>query len=75
MTANLPPGAAPAASASEVEKDFDAAAKFMSGEGGRKLKLSDEMRLRLYSHYKQCTMGDCKQPRPGLLDMVGRAKW
>jgi acyl-CoA-binding protein len=54
---------------------FNAAAEFMSGPGARKLRLSNEHRLRLYSHYKQCTVGDCHQARPGMLDMVGKAKW
>jgi acyl-CoA-binding protein len=32
-------------------------------------------KLRLYALFKQATQGDCTGPRPGLLDMVGRAKY
>lgn len=31
--------------------------------------------LQLYSLYKQATDGDNDTKRPGMLDMVGRAKW
>lgn len=31
--------------------------------------------LRLYALYKQATAGDVEGRRPGLTDMVGRAKW
>ncbi|RSH91109.1 hypothetical protein EHS25_010285 [Saitozyma podzolica] len=34
-----------------------------------------EEKLLLYSLYKQATEGDISIPRPGLLDMLGRAKW
>ncbi|KAL8287197.1 hypothetical protein RQP46_003649 [Phenoliferia psychrophenolica] len=32
-------------------------------------------KLLLYSVYKQATEGDIKTSRPGLLDILGRAKW
>ena len=31
--------------------------------------------LFLYAHYKQAAEGDVKGSRPGMLDMVGRAKY
>jgi acyl-CoA-binding protein len=31
--------------------------------------------LRLYSLFKQGTQGDCKVPRPSMLDMAGAVKW
>lgn len=31
--------------------------------------------LFLYAHYKQAAEGDAKGSRPGMLDMVGRAKY
>ncbi|KAG6335038.1 hypothetical protein ID866_4040 [Astraeus odoratus] len=34
-----------------------------------------EEKLNMYSLYKQATVGNVKPPRPGLLDMLGRAKW
>lgn len=36
---------------------------------------SNEDMLFLYSHYKQASDGDVKGDRPGMLDMVGRAKY
>lgn len=35
---------------------------------------NDDM-LALYSHYKQGSEGDVSGSRPGMLDMVGRAKY
>lgn len=31
--------------------------------------------LKLYGLYKQATAGDIASPRPGMGDLVGRAKW
>lgn len=31
--------------------------------------------LKLYALYKQATEGDPSDPRPGMADMVARAKW
>jgi acyl-CoA-binding protein len=31
--------------------------------------------LKIYALYKQATAGDAQGERPGLADMVGRAKW
>lgn len=31
--------------------------------------------LKIYALYKQATDGDNNSKRPGMLDMVGRAKW
>ena len=31
--------------------------------------------LQLYGLYKQASAGDNKVPKPGMSDMVGRAKW
>jgi acyl-CoA-binding protein len=31
--------------------------------------------LKLYALYKQATVGDVEGKRPGMMDMVGRAKW
>jgi diazepam-binding inhibitor (GABA receptor modulating acyl-CoA-binding protein) len=36
---------------------------------------SNEDFLFLYSHFKQANLGDAKGDRPGMLDMVGRAKY
>ncbi|KAI0269182.1 acyl CoA binding protein-domain-containing protein [Gloeopeniophorella convolvens] len=34
-----------------------------------------EEKLTMYSLYKQATVGNVKSPRPGMWDMLGRAKW
>ncbi|PWN90739.1 ACBP-domain-containing protein [Acaromyces ingoldii] len=39
------------------------------------IQTSYEEKLALYSLYKQATEGDVKSKRPGVLDMLGRAKW
>lgn len=36
---------------------------------------SNEQLLQLYALYKQATEGDARGSRPGMLDLVGRAKW
>jgi acyl-CoA-binding protein len=36
---------------------------------------SNEMKLEFYSLYKQATEGDVKGKRPGMLNIVGRAKY
>ena len=40
----------------------------------KKPPTNDDM-LFLYAHYKQANGGDAKGDRPGMLDMVGRAKY
>jgi acyl-CoA-binding protein len=34
-----------------------------------------EEKLTMYSLYKQATAGNVKSPKPGIWDMLGRAKW
>ena len=36
---------------------------------------SNDQLLQLYGLYKQATAGDATGSRPGMLDLVGRAKW
>ena len=36
---------------------------------------SNEQLLQLYGLYKQATASDATGSRPGMLDLVGRAKW
>lgn len=35
----------------------------------------NETKLKLYALYKQATQGDVSGKKPGMLDMVGKAKW
>ena len=36
---------------------------------------SNDEKLKIYSLYKQATIGDVNTTRPGMLDMTGKAKW
>lgn len=36
---------------------------------------SNQTKLALYGLYKQATVGDCDKSKPGMFDMVGKAKW
>ena len=38
-------------------------------------KPSDEELLKLYSLFKQGTIGDCNTPQPGFFEFVNKAKW
>lgn len=57
----------------DTERLFGMAANHMITVKG--LILSSDQRLELYSLFKQATEGDCEEPKPGLIDLVGRAKW
>lgn len=56
----------------------DLAAQFEKAQADVKTLTSrpsnDDM-LFLYAHFKQATSGDCSGKRPGMMDMVGRAKY
>ncbi|KPV72299.1 uncharacterized protein RHOBADRAFT_18402, partial [Rhodotorula graminis WP1] len=39
------------------------------------IQTSYDQKLELYAVYKQATEGDIRGSRPGLLDILGRAKW
>lgn len=56
----------------DIKSQFEQAQKDV-----RKLtkKPSNDDLLALYSLFKQATEGDVKGSRPGMLDMVGRAKY
>ncbi|CAM9552547.1 unnamed protein product [Ectocarpus fasciculatus] len=57
----------------DTERLFGMAANHMITVKG--VALSSDQRLELYSMFKQATEGDCEDPKPGLIDLVGRAKW
>lgn len=71
--ASPPPAAAAAAALQDTERLFGMSANHMITVKG--LSLSSGQRLELYSLFKQSTEGDCDEPKPGLIDLVGRAKW
>ena len=57
---------------SDLKKKFDAAAKSVLNA---KKDPGNDMKLKLYAHYKQATEGDVKGERPGGFDFVGGAKY
>jgi diazepam-binding inhibitor (GABA receptor modulator, acyl-CoA-binding protein) len=56
----------------DLQAAFDAAVADSKNLGQRP---DNATLLRLYSLYKQATQGDNTQPKPGISDLVGRAKW
>lgn len=59
---------------SDLKQQFDEAVDYVQhGEG--KVEPSNETKLRFYALYKQATEGDVKGKKPGMLDVVGRAKY
>jgi diazepam-binding inhibitor (GABA receptor modulating acyl-CoA-binding protein) len=56
----------------DLKARFEAAA-----EASKQLsrRPDNETLLKLYAYFKQATVGDVAGKRPGMLDMVGRAKY
>lgn len=57
---------------SDLKTQFETAAKEAQALSKRP---DNETLLKLYALYKQATQGNVKGSRPGMLDMVGRAKY
>ncbi|XP_013881573.1 acyl-CoA-binding protein [Austrofundulus limnaeus] len=57
---------------SDLQAKFDAAA---AEAKQLKTKPQDDEMLKLYSLFKQATVGDVNTARPGMLDFTGKAKW
>ena len=56
----------------DLKKQFDAAAKQVLDA---KQDPGNDMKLKLYAHYKQATDGDVAGDKPGFTDFVNRAKY
>lgn len=56
----------------DLKKKFDAAAASVLKA---KRDPGNDMKLRLYAHYKQATEGDVAGEKPGFTDFVNRAKY
>jgi diazepam-binding inhibitor (GABA receptor modulating acyl-CoA-binding protein) len=56
----------------DLRKKFDAAAAQVLKA---KKDPGNDMKLRLYAHYKQATEGDVAGDKPGFTDFVNRAKY
>jgi len=57
---------------SDLKAKFDQAALDITKA---KADPGNDMKLKLYAHYKQSTEGDVKGARPGFMDFVGAAKY
>lgn len=56
----------------DLQKKFEKASKDVSKA---KTDPGNDMKLRLYAHFKQSTDGDVVGDKPGFTDFVGRAKY
>lgn len=57
---------------SDIKKQFDKAVKDVTKA---KKDPGNDLKLRLYAHFKQGTEGDIVGDKPGFTDFVGRAKY
>lgn len=57
---------------SDLKAQFDAA---VAASKGLTQRPDNDTLLKIYALYKQATQGDVQGGRPGMLDMVGRAKY
>ena len=57
---------------SDLQKKFEKASKDVSKA---ETDPGNDMKLRLYAHFKQSTEGDVTGDKPGFTDFVGRAKY
>lgn len=57
---------------SDLKKKFEAAAKNVLKA---KKDPGNDLKLKLYAHYKQATEGDVTGDKPGFTDFVNRAKY
>ncbi|KAF8665732.1 hypothetical protein AX16_000180 [Volvariella volvacea WC 439] len=59
-----------------IDAQFDRAVEIVQGlPKTGPIQTDYEEKLTMYSLYKQATVGNVKPPRPGIWDMLGRAKW
>jgi acyl-CoA-binding protein len=59
-----------------IDAQFDRAVEIVQGlPKTGPIQTDYEEKLTMYSLYKQATVGNVKSPRPGIWDMLGRAKW
>jgi acyl-CoA-binding protein len=59
---------------SDLKQQFDDTVNFVkNGEGD--VQPSNELKLKMYSLFKQATEGDVSGKKPGMMDFVARAKF
>lgn len=59
---------------SELQDTFTAAVEHIKNSTSG-FKPSNELKLQMYGLFKQATSGDVSGKKPGMLDMVGKAKY
>lgn len=59
---------------SDLKAQFEAAVNYVQSAEGN-FKPDNNVKLDMYSLYKQATEGDVKGKRPGMTSFVERAKW
>ena len=59
---------------SELKAEFEAAVKLVRTAEGD-FEPSNDLKLQMYSLFKQATEGDVQGKRPGMMNFVGRAKY
>lgn len=59
---------------SDLKQQFDEAVSYVKN-AQEEARPSNEEKLKFYSLFKQATEGDVKGKKPGMLDMIGRAKF
>lgn len=58
----------------DIKQTFDAAVNYVQTAEGD-FKPSNELKLQMYALFKQATEGDVTGSRPGMMNVVNRAKW
>ncbi len=59
---------------SDLKERFDEAVNYIQTAEGN-FQPSNELKLEFYGLYKQATEGDVHGKKPGMMDLVGRAKY
>ena len=59
---------------SDQKEQFEAMVQYVQSAEGN-FKPSNDLKLELYSLFKQATEGDVQGKRPGITNFVRRAKW
>jgi len=59
---------------SDLKQKFEETVDFVQNGDGD-VQPSNEIKLKMYSLYKQATEGDVSGKKPGMMDFVGRAKY
>lgn len=59
---------------SDLKKQFDDAVNYVKNAKGD-FKPSNELKLEMYGLFKQATDGDVNGKKPGMMDLVGKAKY